>query len=333
MESLNQLISSLAIPHKTGTITRREHASGDVTGLLVCIQDLHANPGVQINEAKIILHLVANYRFSVVLVEGATGQGDLSILCSLPPAIRRRFMRNLMRRAYLTGSEYAGALDPDADFDLWGIDDSHGYRQNWMAAVRTDVVRDKVSHAAASFRSNILRACRPYVSPDLWDLFELRTKFRSGLRDATKSDLAGRLLLYSTAYSVAVPPSIRRWMDLHGEMHANRGRDGQTPLDPLEEPNLPLESFFSDVAKAVAESVGGSDARFDQCFLFLLDAVDLAENAFQLNLQRPEAMRFLAFDARRLRDRVRDSVTWMNSKISESAEHVEVPPSNRQKAL
>ena len=110
MTMISSLIANLSVPEQYGNVTHRDHASGEPAAVVVCIQrNLHANPGVQLNEAAIILHLVREYQFPIVFVEGASGQGDLSILCSLPSALRRSFMRTLLKRAYLTGAEYAGA--------------------------------------------------------------------------------------------------------------------------------------------------------------------------------------------------------------------------------
>src|SRR2546423_359806 len=110
-------------------------------------------------------------------------------------------MRLLLKRAYLTGAEYAGALDPDANFDLWGVDDPTLYRKNSAAAVQVELIRDGVARGASEMKRAILRTCQGYLTPDLWDLIDLRERIRRALSDMEASDLAWRLLFYATAYS------------------------------------------------------------------------------------------------------------------------------------
>ncbi len=136
--------------------------------LIVMIQDLHANVGVQKNIASILYRLnrMNGERGLLVCVEGASGEGDVSLLRSLPRVIRRGFEEMLLRRAYLTGAELA-ATESSADafqqsnvlwsrfksyfgrsetpapvslstIHLWGVDDPELYRKNWRAAKYVD---------------------------------------------------------------------------------------------------------------------------------------------------------------------------------------------------
>jgi hypothetical protein len=136
--------------------------------LVILIQDLHANVGVQKNIAAILYRLnrINKDRGLVVCVEGASGEGDVSLLRSLPGPIRHAFEEMLLHRAYLTGAELA-ATESAADvyqmwtvfwnrvktvftkseypapvsispIKLWGVDDPDLYRKNWHAAKQVD---------------------------------------------------------------------------------------------------------------------------------------------------------------------------------------------------
>ncbi len=145
--------------------------------LVVMIQDLHANVGVQKNIAAMLYRFnrVNHDRGLLVCVEGASGEGDVSLLRSLPGPIRHGFEALLLRRAYLTGAELA-ATETSADVfqqgnviwnrfksffvqseapapvsissvHLWGVDDPDLYRKNWRAAKQVD----KLSHQALEY--------------------------------------------------------------------------------------------------------------------------------------------------------------------------------------
>jgi len=145
--------------------------------LVVMIQDLHANVGVQKNIAATLYRLnrLNRDRGLLVCVEGASGEGDVSLLRSLPGLIRHGFEEMLLRRAYLTGAELA-ATETAADVyqqgtviwsriksyfvqttapapvslssvHLWGVDDPELYRKNWHAAKQVD----KLSYQALNY--------------------------------------------------------------------------------------------------------------------------------------------------------------------------------------
>ena len=158
-----------AIPQRNGDIT--DYYPGVVNPprqIVVMIQDLHANVGVQKNIAAVLYRLKRNNKvpWLLVCVEGASGEGDVSLLRSLPRFIRHAFEAMLLHKAYLTGAELA-ATEAAADWEqqqtvlmdrikswfrpnrqvgpvsispirLWGVDDPDLYRKNWRAAKFVD---------------------------------------------------------------------------------------------------------------------------------------------------------------------------------------------------
>jgi hypothetical protein len=158
-----------AIPQRNGDITDyNPGAENPPRQIVVMIQDLHANVGVQKNIAAILYRLLRTNKIPTLLVcvEGASGEGDVSLLRSLPGFIRHGFEAMLLHKAYLTGAELA-ATEAAADWPqqqsviwdrvkgwfsskrqigpvsispilLWGVDDPDLYRKNWRAAKFVD---------------------------------------------------------------------------------------------------------------------------------------------------------------------------------------------------
>ena len=158
-----------AVPQRNGDIT--DYFPGAVNPprqVIVMIQDLHANVGVQKNIAAILYRLLRTNKIPslLVCVEGASGEGDVSLLRSLPGFVRHGFEAMLLHKAYLTGAELA-ATEAAADWPqqqsviwdrvkgwfsakrqigpvsispilLWGVDDPDLYRKNWRAAKFVD---------------------------------------------------------------------------------------------------------------------------------------------------------------------------------------------------
>jgi hypothetical protein len=158
-----------AIPQRNGDITDYyPGVEASPRQIVVMIQDLHANVGVQKNIAAILFRLLRTNKIPslLVCVEGASGEGDVSLLRSLPGFVRHGFEAMLLHKAYLTGAELA-ATEAAADWPqqqniiidrvlswfrtnrqvgpvslspilLWGVDDPDLYRKNWHAAKVVD---------------------------------------------------------------------------------------------------------------------------------------------------------------------------------------------------
>ncbi len=158
-----------AVPQRFGDIT--DYYPGPEKNprqVVVMIQDLHANVGVQKNIAAILYRLLRMNKvpYLLVCVEGASGEGDVSLLRSLPRFVRHAFEAMLLHKAYLTGAELA-ATEAAAEWEqqqmvmfdrmkswfssnrhigpvsispvrLWGVDDPDLYRKNWRAAKYVD---------------------------------------------------------------------------------------------------------------------------------------------------------------------------------------------------
>ncbi len=192
-----------AVPVRLGNITdfnpgKASHQHQTV----VLIQDLHANVGVQKNIAAILYRLLRTNKRGMLLVcvEGASGEGDVSLLRSLPGFVRHEFEAMLLHKAYLTGAELA-ATESAADWDqqtsvlwyhvkswisrqpnptpvslspvhLWGVDDPDLYRKNWHAAK----IVDRQQQEALQYLRGVKGTMAGGTSSGLEKHFDLLTK-------------------------------------------------------------------------------------------------------------------------------------------------------------
>jgi len=173
-----------AIPQRNGDITDfYPGPEASPRQVVVMIQDLHANVGVQKNIASVLYRLLSINKMPslLVCVEGASGEGDVSLLRSLPRFIRRGFEALLLHKAYLTGAELA-ATEAAAQWEqqqsvlwdrvkswfssnrqigpvslspiqLWGVDDPELYRKNWRAAKYVDREHNRALDEVKATRS------------------------------------------------------------------------------------------------------------------------------------------------------------------------------------
>jgi hypothetical protein len=187
-----------AVPPRIGDIT--DYYPGEVAPprqIVVMIQDLHANVGVQKNIASILYRLLHINKIPslIVCVEGASGEGDVSLLRSLPRFIRHGFEALLLHKAYLTGAELA-ATEAAADWEqqqtvlwdrvkswftgsrragpvslspilLWGVDDPDLYRKNWRAAKYVDREHFQALEEIKADRSMLASGASPALKQHL----------------------------------------------------------------------------------------------------------------------------------------------------------------------
>ncbi len=193
-----------SIPDRHGSITDFNPGSEkNAKQLVVMIQDLHANVGVQKNIAAILYRLLDINKVPslIVCVEGASGEGDVSLLRSLPRFVRRAFEAMLLRKAYLTGAELA-ATEASAQWEqeksvlwhrikswfspsrhpgpvslspilLWGVDDPELYRKNWRAAKYVDKNRNKALSEVKSTREFLATGASPVMKTHLNNVVKL----------------------------------------------------------------------------------------------------------------------------------------------------------------
>jgi SAM-dependent methyltransferase len=323
--NLGQLARSIKLPKRTATVTGQSIPTASIRAIVACIQDLHANVSVQRHMSEIIGYLVNVHGFRHVFVEGASGPGDLQLLASLPHLIRKAFMGSLFKKAYLTGSEYAGANRPDWDFELWGVDDPELYRSNWRPAEGVEIVRDQVVQTAAIFRQQIIRVCTKLISGELRDFINVVESRRANKSGIDASEYLRYLVLYANSYSITIPAGLRHLLPELAEDGARwRGASSAAvDLNWTVEPESDFQSLESSIIGAICQA---SRNPADSPYWLLINTADLAGRAFRLGLQNEEARSFFLFDAERLELRVREAVDKVNGLLEPTDERLEMPP-------
>gem|GEM_PF-4240129 len=116
------------IPYRYGKITGGGYAGG--RRLVVYIQDLHCNPEVQNNIAKITELLDAQYGLNKIFIEGApAGKLSTRLFTSIPDEkVRDKTIQTLFGKGLLSGAEYY-ALKLKKD-NLYGLEEWSTYTEN-----------------------------------------------------------------------------------------------------------------------------------------------------------------------------------------------------------
>ncbi len=133
--------TSFTLPAAYGQISETNITSGRSLPDYILIQDLHAHEEAQTNISKLISHAFKKWNVRNVLVEGAFGQENLSLLRSMPEAARISYAQDLVRQGYLSGAELAALTLKHARWDsdaytplkLTGLEDPKIYVEHLMA--------------------------------------------------------------------------------------------------------------------------------------------------------------------------------------------------------
>lgn len=148
---INTVISNLNINPSIGTISNN-YINEKQDKLIVYIQDLHANPSVQKNIAKIIDDLDKNYGVDKILVEGAPySKLDTSVI----DTIKKYNLSNiLLNNGLLSGVEYFLA-NYDKDIPVYGLEDWNMYLKNAQKASYILKEKERNLEVFANFEKKI----------------------------------------------------------------------------------------------------------------------------------------------------------------------------------
>jgi len=120
---------NISIPEQFGTIEEVYQGSQNAP-LVVHIQNVHSNYEAQVNIKNILNHLVNQYQFSLIQLEGAVSKLDPAILQpSYLKEANLKLVDFLMRDGRITGAD-AFAVETDKPIELYGIEDYSLYTEN-----------------------------------------------------------------------------------------------------------------------------------------------------------------------------------------------------------
>ena len=120
---------NISIPEQFGQIEEVFQGAAN-SPLVVHIQNVHANYEAQVNIKNILNHLVDQYQFSLIQLEGAISKLDPAILQpSYLKEANLKLVDFLMREGRITGAD-AYAVETDKPVELYGIEDYSLYMEN-----------------------------------------------------------------------------------------------------------------------------------------------------------------------------------------------------------
>jgi len=116
----------LTVPAKFGNVI--QHHKGKKQGLIVHIQDRHADETAQLNIASIIDVMEENYDIDLLCLEGASDKLDTSFYDNIPDTKAKEITsRFYVHEGLFTGAEYYKILNKDKEISAFGVEDKNLY--------------------------------------------------------------------------------------------------------------------------------------------------------------------------------------------------------------
>ena len=145
-EQLVSLFERIRISPENGYLDRKQRPEAPMRGVVVCLQNLHTNLGVQQNIAAIIERLGEEESIRDVFVEGDWKELDCGEMKGYPDASAKQEAFNLLLELGETPATlYAACMRPDLNFSLHGVDDEQLYMANIRAAADLANVKDRAA--------------------------------------------------------------------------------------------------------------------------------------------------------------------------------------------
>ena len=171
-------IKHVIIPEDKGIITEKHAGAGKKT--IFYIQDIHCQYDAQLNEADIISFLQKKHELNLILVEGGSGNVNLSHLRSLASMERRREVADdFLKKGKISAEEY---LDIASDNELLisGIEDEVLYNKNYKAYIDVELIKTNLRPFINELIDAAGRIRQKTFPENFLDLDEKREAYRNG---------------------------------------------------------------------------------------------------------------------------------------------------------
>jgi len=138
------MVQSIKIPAQLGTLKESYiDPSSSRERVIIQIQDAHCNYEAQKNLARILEYLIKEHNFSLVLVEGGSGDVGLSFLRSYSDKkTREEVAEKYLRTGNISGEEYLDIVS-DLNFKIYGIEDKNLYDANLDSFIGLEGYREQ----------------------------------------------------------------------------------------------------------------------------------------------------------------------------------------------
>ncbi|MFZ2385302.1 MAG: hypothetical protein WBE75_03755 [Candidatus Omnitrophota bacterium] len=139
--------------------------------VIIHIQDAHCNYEAQKNMAQLLAQLVESYKLHLIMVEGGSGDVNISFLRGYSDKkARQEVADKYLKEGKLSGEEYLDIIS-DYDIDLYGIDDDELYEKNLSAFLKIDSIRQQGVSYLRSL-SVVINKLKPVIYSDELMTFE-----------------------------------------------------------------------------------------------------------------------------------------------------------------
>lgn len=171
--------STFRIPSQLGIIREVFDARSTAQNkgqTIIYLQDAHCNYGAQKNMAKILEYLAKEHGLRLIMVEGGSGNVNLSFLRNYGDKEQRESVADkYLMRGEISGEEYLDMVS-DYNLDLYGIEDQGLYDAHLAAFDRIDSIRQEgLRYIGELF--HIVEELKPYIYSD--SLRQLEKKKRN----------------------------------------------------------------------------------------------------------------------------------------------------------
>jgi hypothetical protein len=214
----------ITVPAEAGRVESYHASKKPNAPLIVLIQDAHGHYEAQRSLAEILKSLVLQHGLDLVMVEGGSGDLDLTYLREGVPLERvEEVAERYLQTGKISGEEFLDMTLTEKEFKLWGLEDSKLYAQNVEAYLSFFKEQKQAVEHAAGLKEKVLPLRETYYPKEFYELESL--KEASERREVSALSYFGLLTEKAKAAGIATDsfPVFREWLAL---------REKEEGLDP-----------------------------------------------------------------------------------------------------
>jgi hypothetical protein len=176
-ENMTDIVSSI-LPEDINII---QAYNGTKPGLIIHIQDCHADMAAQKSIAKFLKSVQSEHNVSLLCLEGASKDIDTTYYDGFPSGdIKQKAAMFFLEQGLFTGAEYFKVLNNDQHILACGVEDSRIYIEHRASYKKHKRYQDNVVSRLEVF-NKALEAIKEYtLSPDLIELYAKKRSYDNG---------------------------------------------------------------------------------------------------------------------------------------------------------
>ncbi len=161
--------SAINIPRRLGVVVERYNGESGYT--VIHIQDSHINPTAQFNIASIIEEIATKYNTSLMCLEGASAELDISFYDKFPDdEAKRRIAGFFVERSLFTGAEFYKILHKAQYLKTIGVEDKKAYLEHLFYHRKNRLSREVVLGSLKELERGLISLKSRVYSKSLKDL-------------------------------------------------------------------------------------------------------------------------------------------------------------------